>query len=425
MDRAESHVSVREALKILLESIKSTKPETVLLSQGNGRILAVDVRSPQNLPKLARSTRDGYAVNIPKDIENDTEYHAFKIVGEVRIGEAPQITVKPGQAAHVATGSYVPPGANAVIMVEYSNIERDILRIAHPLRIGENIVSRGEDLRKGDLLLPRGSRIHPQHIALFSMLAVSRLRVFSKPLIALFSTGDELADPFSWSKGGKKNSRQELVTFDSNRPFLSAMLSELGAVPVDLGIAKDNFREIRAKFLKALKYDAVFLSAGSSVGERDFASKALESISGAKTLVHGVAMRPSSPTGLSTFKGKPVILLPGFPTSAIVSFFVFGRPAVLKLAGASSIEPPLIHALMRDEYSGKKGITHFLRVQLVREGDAYYATIAKPTEAQFSSWLRTANGIAIIEEEKGSISVKPGDQVCAFLISEIPRVKTA
>jgi molybdopterin molybdotransferase len=425
VDRAEQHVSVREALSILLESIKPTKPETVSVPQSAGRILSEDVVSLQNLPKLARSTRDGYAVNILAAIENDTEYHAFKIVGEAKIGEAPDIEVRPGQAVRVATGSHLPTGAKAVIMIEYSNVEKDILRIAHPLRIGENIVTSGEDLKKGDLLLTKGSRVHPQHIALFSMLGVNRLHVFSKPRVAIFSTGDELEDPFSWNKTGRKKSlRNTLATFDSNRPFLSATLAELGAEAIDLGIAKDNFREIREKFQNALKFDAVFLSAGSSVGERDFASKALESISGAKALVHGVAMRPSSPTGLSSFEGKPVILLPGFPTSAIVSFFVFGRPAVLKLAGSSSIEPPMIRATMRDEYIGKKGITHFLRVLLVKEGDSYFATIAKPTEAQFSSWLRTANGIAIIGEN-GNAVVKPGDEVSAFLIGEILEEKTS
>ncbi|MDA4130422.1 MAG: molybdopterin-binding protein, partial [Thaumarchaeota archaeon] len=187
----------------------------------------------------------------------------------------------------------------------------------------------------------------------------------------------------------------------------------------------DNFQKIRSKLVKSLECDAVILSAGSSVGERDYVTRALESISGLTTLVHGVAMRPSSPTGLTTYKGKPVILLPGFPTSAIVSFYVFGRPAVLKLAGSSSTQPPLIKATIMDEYSGKKGLTHFLRVLVKKEGGEYIVSIVRPTEAQYSSWLRVANGIAIIGENGGSTVVKPGEEVSVFLIAEISDVNRA
>ena len=417
VDKAEQHLSVRDALRILLESISPTKPETVPVSQCDSRIAYEDVHSPQDLPRFARSTRDGYAVNISADIENDTEYHAFKIVGEVKIGEAARIVVKAGQAARVATGSYIPRGANAVLMIEYSNVENKILRFAHPLRIGENILQPGEDLRTGDHLLSQGSRVHPQHVSLFSMLGISKLRVFSKPRVAIFSTGDELRDLSSQFQ--RKSQGRSFQIFDSNRPFLAASLSELGVEAVDLGIARDSYREIKSMLTRALKYDAIILSAGSSVGARDFTSKALESIPGIKTLVHGVAMRPSSPTGLASYGGKPVISLPGFPTSAIVSFFVFGRPAVLKLSGASSTEPILLQATMKEEYAGKKGLTHFVRVHVTRKENEYSAEIARPTEAQYSSWLRVANGIAVIGED-GSTVVKPGEVISFFPIAEIP-----
>ena len=177
--------------------------------------------------------------------------------------------------------------------------------------------------------------------------------------------------------------------------------------------------EVKAKMLEGLKFDALFLSAGSSVGERDYVTKAAESIKGVRILVHGVAMRPSSPTGLAVYRGKPLILLPGFPTSAIVSFFVFGRPAILKLGGSSSLDYPMIRATINDEYDGKAGLTHFLRVRISREGEKYNASIVRPTEAQFSSWLREANGIAVIGKD-GKTSVTRGDEISAFLIGEIP-----
>ena len=185
------------------------------------------------------------------------------------------------------------------------------------------------------------------------------------------------------------------------------MINELGGIPVDLGIARDNLDEVKSKMIEGLSYDALFLSAGSSVGERDYVTRAAESIKGVKILVHGVAMRPSSPTGLAVHRGKPLILLPGFPTSAIVSFFVFGRPAILKLGGSSSLDYPMIRATINDDYVGKAGVTHFLRVRISRDGEMYRAKIVRPTEAQFSSWLREANGIAVIGRD-GRTSVKRG-----------------
>ena len=139
------------------------------------------------------------------------------------------------------------------------------------------------------------------------------------------------------NQDSKKNSTG---IYDANRPFIASMISELGAVPVDLGIAKDNFGVIKAKMLKGLRYDALILSAGSSVGERDYVARAADSIQGVRILVHGVAMRPSSPTGIASYKGKPILLLPGFPTSAIISFFVFANPAILRLSGCTNVEQP-------------------------------------------------------------------------------------
>lgn len=165
-----------------------------------------------------------------------------------------------------------------------------------------------------------------------------------------------------------------------------------------------------------LKFDALFISAGSSVGERDYVAKAVESIGGVKILVHGVAMRPSSPTGIATYKGKPFILLPGFPTSTIVSFLVFGIPAILSTGGSTIVEPPMIRAKLSEDYPGKPGITHFVRVRIKRDKEEYAASVVRPTEAQYSSWLKQANGIVVIGELG---SAKQGEMVDAFLIGEL------
>ncbi|MGH2638073.1 MAG: molybdopterin molybdotransferase MoeA, partial [Rhabdochlamydiaceae bacterium] len=352
VDKAEEHISVERALKILLDSITPVKKaETLAVLSANNRVLFRDVKSPSDLPKRARSTRDGYAVNADRRVLKNS----FKIVGGVGIGILPKMSLKPGEAVRIATGSYTPSGSNAVVMVEYVKVDGNTLRVDREIKDNENILQPGEDFGRGQIILSRGARIRPQHVALFSMLGIGSVRVFSKPRIAFFSTGDELTDVKRAPRDSKK-----IQIFDANRPFIASMISELGGLPVDLGIARDNFDQIKAKMLAGLdRCDALILSAGSSVGEKDYVLRAANSITKVKILVHGVAMRPSSPTGLASFNGKLFILLPGFPTSAIVAFLVFARPAILKKSGSASTEPSMIKVELADEYNARKGITHF------------------------------------------------------------------
>jgi len=409
VDKAEEHLSVDEAVKLLLDSIIPVGQESVSTFKANGRVLFDDIKSPIDLPRRPRSTRDGYAVKVTEDTEPG---RSFKVIGDVRIGTIPKIVVKDGEAVRVATGSYMPKRANAVIMVEYVKVHEKELLANKAIKVHDNILSPGEDMTKGQLLLSKGARIHPHHLSLFSMLGIRKVKVFSKPKIAFFSTGDELIDT---SKPLLKNNPAGV--YEATRPFLASMISNLGGIPVDLGIARDNFAQIKSKMIKGLKYDALILSAGSSVGERDFVTSAALSISGVKILDHGVAMRPSSPTGIASYAGKPLLLLPGFPTSAIISFFVFGSPAILKLSGNAILQPTTIKARLVEDYNGKAGLTHFVRVSVIKENGEYKATNTRPTDAQYSSWLHIANGVAVIDE-KGV--AKKDEMVDVFLIAEIP-----
>ncbi len=403
VDKAEEHLSVNDAVKLLLDTITPVKQEKIRVFDSYNRILFSDVNSPVDLPSRARSTRDGYAVSIDQNVAGQS----FNIIGDVRIGTVPKLQVKRGEAVRVATGSYIPNGANAVVMVEYAQVEGKSLRVSKEIKMNENLLGRGEDLPKGELVLSRSSRISAQHVALFSLLGIRKIDVFSRPEIAFFSTGDELIDPLRSGKAG---------LYDATRPYIFSMISELGAVPVDLGIARDNFSQIKTKMRSGLRHDALILSAGSSVGERDFVSDAATSIDGVKILVHGVAMRPSSPTGIAFYRGKPLLLLPGFPTSAIISFLVFARPAILKLSGSSNVHPIMIKARLTEEYSGKLGLTHFVRVKVEKSSDGYSASIVRPTEAQYSGWIKSANGVAVVDD-KGV--ARPNDFVDVFLIGEV------
>ncbi|HKW05125.1 MAG TPA: molybdopterin molybdotransferase MoeA [Nitrososphaerales archaeon] len=409
VDSAEKHLRVDLALEEFLSKIRRVGSEEVLVGKSFERILYSDLRSKSNLPQRARSTRDGYAVKISR--KSSPPGSIFRLIGDVRIGVAPNVLLRAGEAVLIATGSHIPKGANSVLMREYSLVEGRNLRATRPIQIGENILKAGEDISKGSTVLSRGEQLRAQHIALLTEIGIRKVRVFKKPRIAFFSTGDELID------AEKKIPPGSPKIFDSNRPFVKSLITELGAQAVDLGIAKDNYDQIKRKVIAGLAFDALILSAGSSMGERDYASRAIESIKGIHLLTHGVAMRPSSPTGLAVFKGRPVILLPGFPTSAIVSFFVFAMPAIMKISGRKSTKPPLIQARMLDRYEGKLGVKHYVRVRVEPNHGGYAAAIVRPTEAFHSSWMGRANGIAIFDEE--SSPVKPGQIVNVMLIAEI------
>lgn len=415
VDKAEEHIGVDRALEAFLGQITPVKAEYVKLGDATRRVAFEEIESPINLPGLARSTRDGYAVSYSGDKPHSKR---FSVVGDVPIGVIPKISLKNGQAAKVATGSFAPKGTSSVLMKEYAVVEDSALTIERSLKRNENLLMPGEDIPKRKIIVSKGSVLLPTHIALLAMLGCTKVKVYRKPRIAFLSTGDELVDI---EESTRKKSRGQRI-YDANRPFIASMLKVLGAEPHDLGIAKDNFASIRSKMLLGLsRSDGLILSAGSSVGEKDFAARAEESIKGVKVLVHGVAMRPSSPTGLAVYKGKPFISLPGFPTSAIVSFFVFARPAISKLTGKEILEDyPIVRARILDDYSGKIGIRHFLRVKLTKDAKSgdYIARIVRPSEAQYSSWLSDANGIALISEDRGSVSAN--DEVSVLLFGDIP-----
>jgi molybdopterin molybdotransferase len=408
VDKAEEHLSYDDALERLLAVIVPVKSETIRAEHSLGRIVSKDVVSRVDIPELPRSTRDGYAVKINAETPAGSR---FRVSGEARIGRITKLSVAERESVKVATGSFLPKEANAVVMKEYADLHEDDIELTKAIGVHDNIMDSGEDFPRGTVLLKLGTRIYPQHLGLFSIVGEKKLSVFKKPSVAVLSTGDELVD----SKVLKPSDK----LYDATRPFVKSELAEIGARVVDLGIAKDDERDIKTKIARGLRCDALILSAGSSVGDRDFVSTVVESFKKVKMLVHGIAMRPSSPTGLAVFEGKPFILLPGFPTSAFVSFFVLARPAILKLSGSSSFHYPTTKAKLVDSYSGNPGLTHFLRVSVTKNGTEYDARIVKPTEAQYSGWLRTANGIAVIEQGRGTVDA--GTHVDVFLISDVQK----
>ena len=405
---------VDDALRIFLAAMRRPPPKTesVILSEALGRVLGDDIVSRQFIPAVDRSVMDGYAVRS-SDIANASEEHpiALEVAGESRIGEVCRIVVKARQAVTVATGSMIPPEADAVVMVEITRILPDRKVVVHaPTTPGQNISKRGEDVSPGTLVLRKGQRLRAQDLAILRAMGSAKVRVVRRIRIGIISTGNELVNLPGKRDVGK--------VVDLNRQILSAMSEELGAQPMDLGIARDDESGIIRILRKALRScDVILITAGSSVGRKDLVPECINRLGKPGMLVHGVAMRPSLPTGLAVVSGKPIVSLPGFPVSAMIAFRVFGRPLIGRLMGTGEPSEPVVKAVLKERISGPKGYRTFVRVMLRKTLDGLVAEPLKLQRASVLMSMVAANGIIIIPEHVEAFDA--GQEVDVAVIGEI------
>lgn len=387
--------------------------ETVPLDEALHRVLASDITSNTNIPSADRSAMDGYAVTAEDTFgASETNPAELRITGRVRIGEIPNIKVGRGEAAAVATGSYLPRGeVDAVVMVEYTRVSGDRLQIVKPVVPGQNVAKRGEDVKKGQVVVKKGTRIRPQDIGIIAALGVAEVPVVTRPRVTVISTGDELIDPGERRKEGK--------IYDINRHIIKAAVLEAGGEPLDLGIVGDNAEDIRARLKQALaSADIVLISAGTSVGERDLVPGILATLGEPGMLVHGISLRPGYPTGLAVVDGKPVVSLPGYPVSNAFAFRVIVRPLLARFLGGDVDAEPTVRARLARRVAAPGGLRTFVRVRLVESGDSGGAgLVAEPIMASGAgviSSLTQANGLLIIPED--SEGVDEGEEIEVVLL---------
>jgi molybdopterin molybdotransferase len=367
--------------------------ERVPLSSASGRVLAEDVLSQVDIPAFERSTRDGFAV-IAEDTRNagPTTQVYLRLIGAVQIGTIPTVRVSKGEAVSIVTGGNMPHGANAVVMVEHTREREDgTVEISMEVSSGENVTRIGEDVRKGSIILQKGTRLLPQDIGMLTYLGLSQVPVKTKPKVAVLSTGSELEAQPDLSSGKIR---------DVNRPTLISALRELDCEPIDLGIVADDFDQIRSRLELGIKAaDMVLVTAGTSVGPRDMVPEIINSLGKPGTLVHGVAMRPAMPTGLAVVDGKPIISLPGFPVSAYIAFLELVRPLIAFLLGTEWLPRPTVKARLSKRVSGDLGNRIYVRVLISSHGEG---NIARPVPASSSAILSSlvqANGFVVIPED--------------------------
>jgi molybdenum cofactor synthesis domain-containing protein len=385
---------VREALQIVISSLpkKSFGAEGVPLPSGLGRILAQDVVSQVNVPPFDKAAMDGFAV-IAEDTygANPTAPVFLRTLGRIQIGTAPMVRVKKGEAVSIVTGGRMPQGADAVVMIEYTNEREDrTVEISGEVHPRENVAIIGEDVRKGTTVLKKGTRLLPQDLGMLTGLGLNQVAVIRKPRVAVLSTGTELQD--------QQNVSSSSIP-DVNRPVLIAALHELGCEPIDLGIVPDEFEQIRNKLEQGITAaDVVLVTAGTSVGPGDIVPKVINSMGKPGLLVHGVAMRPSMPTGLAVVNGKLVVSLPGYPVSAYIAFLEFVQPLIASSLETDPMPRPIVKARLGRRVTGVLGSRTYVRVLVTRGDKGYIADPVRTSGAGILSSLVQANGFIIVPE---------------------------
>jgi len=391
-------ISSRDFLE-LYDRFAPLDAEIIPLAKGLGRILAADVTAPEPLPPFSRSTMDGFAVRARDTFGcSESEPALLNIAGEIVMGRSgADLTLAPGQAAIIWTGGELPVNADGVVMVEYTNQpDTGTVEIFRPVAPGENIIRAGEDFPPGATVLQKGQQLRPQDLGVLAGFGIIELQVARKPVAAIISTGDELAEPCRQPEPGKIR--------DINSTTLAALIEECGGIAVPLGIIGDDAGSMLAACRRALALpaDMVLLSGGSSVGRRDFTLQTLEQLDGSEVLAHGVSIRPGKPTILAKTGNAALFGLPGHVGSAIVVFHLFVRPLLRKLGGAGLTSGlRLIRAVTAEQIPSTIGREDFVRVALEWGEDADSPPRAVPLygKSGLLNPLVRADGLLIINRD--------------------------
>jgi len=323
LDRDEAERRFRAALDLAPRGI-----ETVALDAGLGRVLAADVVSPVDVPSFDRSNLDGFAVVAEDTFGASAEVpRRVHLVHEViHTGVVPTTVVHPGEAVAIATGGMMPRGADAVVMIEHADVAGDELRVGRAVTAGSGVSFAGTDITAGETVLRRGTILTSRDTGVLAAIGVASVDVWRKPVVAILSTGDEIIPP--------GQPMQPARIYDSNAQVLADAVRELGCDPIRLGIVVDDIDRLRAKVHEALATaDAVLLSGGTSKGAGDVSYRVVSELTDPGIVAHGVALKPGKPICLAATGGRPVVVLPGFPTSAIFTFHEFVAPVLSSMAG--------------------------------------------------------------------------------------------
>lgn len=391
-------VSVEEGKKLLEENLRDYEFETeeVDILHSLNRALAKNIYSSIDVPEFNRSTVDGYAIKVGDSHgASDSIPSILNIIGEVKMGELANKVIKSGETMYVPTGGMIPDGADGMIMIENTEkMDESTLLIYKPISQGENIVYKGDDIKKDALALEKGRKITPEVIGVLAALGIGKVQVYKKPKFYIISTGDEIIDIEEELTMGKIR--------DINSYALSGLIHNLGGEVVDRVIIKDDYNLLRSEVEKALDLaDIVLISGGSSVGAKDYTHKVIDSFHGKGVFVHGVSIKPGKPTVMGEGNGKLIFGLPGHPVSSIIVFKTFIEDFIKDKLGVKDIGPR-VRAIMDFNFPSAPGRVTYQMVKLKEEKGLFYAT---PTfgKSGMISLLSESQGYIIIESHEEGI----------------------
>ncbi|HXH20664.1 MAG TPA: gephyrin-like molybdotransferase Glp [Dehalococcoidia bacterium] len=413
-------MSIEEARERILAVISRLEPEEKPISDALGQVLAEDVVSPLTIPPLDNTAMDGYAVIAADTAGASPDAPVrLRIVGEVAAGYIFPGRLERGQAVRIMTGAPIPEGADAIVPFEETDEPPGrnfgafaksaesvgVFKAALP---GANIRRAGEDIRAGETVLRAGTELRAAQIGVLASVGMSRVRVYRRPVVAILSTGDEVLEPGMPHEPGK--------IYDANSYSIAALVAEAGGIARRLGIARDTVEDLTAKVRAGLDADLLITSAGVSRGDYDVVKDVLmrEGEIGFWT----VRMRPGKPLAFGTFRSGgrsvPHLGLPGNPVSSMVTFELFGRPAVYKMMGRSGWERPVLRVTLEERVVNTDP-RRFLARAIVRERDGrYVATLTGPQGSGILTSMALANALVVCPEDRTSL--EPGDEADAMML---------
>jgi molybdopterin molybdotransferase len=393
-------LSLEDAIEKLLQAVRPVDAtEKVSLVEAIGRVVSSDVPAPTALPAFDNSAMDGWAVRSA-DVQGASAKRPapLECIANVPAGKSFSGAVCAGQCARIFTGSPLPAGADAVVMQEDTRAELPKVFILDAVKPWENIRFRGEDVKQGSVIARSGDRVTAQMAALLSACGIPEVTAKRRLKVAIVATGSELKE------AGSKLSEGEI--YESNRVLISTLVSRLGLEAIVKPIVADELGATVAAINEAAQADAIITCGGVSVGEYDFVKAAVSELGGAIDFWR-VAIKPGKPFVHAQVLGKPLFGLPGNPVSALVTFWLLVRPALLRMAGASNTAPLVAFGILDDEIRNPGDRRHFVRVTVDGEGKVH---VSGPQASHRLASLAAANGL---------VDVPPGETLPAGKIVKV------
>ncbi len=394
---------LKDALEKLNSKIQINPTEEIEIKDALNRILADNIISKISIPPFDRSAMDGYAIKAEDSFgaspKNPKE---IKLVGIIEIGEFSKFKIDRGEGIRISTGAPIPEGSDAVIKIEDTEIEKDLISLYTSLVPGKNISKKGEDIKKGTHVLSKGTELKAEHIALLTSLGFNKIKVRIRPKISIFSSGDELLEPGVPLEPGK--------IYNSNTPMISALIELYGGNAIRGETIQDDKEAIKKKLLEAVEDSQIIIfTGGTSIGTKDYLPEIIEE--SGMILTHGIAQRPGAPVLIGFLSETLIFCLPGTPVAAYVSFLRIAGPAIRKMLGCLVFDPriEIIATISKDVPVSALGFLHHLRVNLEKSEEEFIANPVKLRGSGVISSLTFSDGIVEISPDQEGL--KKGDKV--------------